>query len=142
MRGGFTLVEIVIVMALMTGIMLLGIPFGAETYRDYVLTSTTRDIVSVLRRAETLALANASSSYYGVTFRMDRVVLFKGMTYGSRETAHDEEHILVPSVTVIAPSEVVFSPLSGMPRIIATITVGNGFRSQSIDVNAHGVILW
>ncbi|MDP3975175.1 MAG: hypothetical protein Q8P88_02745, partial [Candidatus Jorgensenbacteria bacterium] len=127
---------------LMAGFALLGIPFGVDTYRDYVLISTTRDMVSVLRRAETFALANASSSSYGVSFRVDRAVLFRGATYASRETAFDEEHVLSPSVVVSAPGDVVFAPLSGMPGAATSITVGNGFRSQGIDVNVHGVISW
>lgn len=142
MRSGFTLVELVIVVALMAGFALLGIPFGVESYRDYVLISTTRDMVSLLRRAETFALANASSSSYGVSFRADRAVLFKGMTYASRETVFDEEHVLSPSVVVGATDDVVFAPLSGMPGATTSVTVSNGFRSQGIDVNIHGVISW
>lgn len=142
MKGGFTLVELVIVVALLAGLALLGVPFGVDTYRDYVLISTTRDMVSLLRRAETFALANASSSSYGVSFRTDRAVLFKGTTYASRDVAFDEEHILSPSVVVNATGNVIFAPLSGMPETSAAVTVGNGFRFQDIDVNAHGVISW
>jgi prepilin-type N-terminal cleavage/methylation domain-containing protein len=141
-RDGFTLVEMVIVVALMTSFALLGIPFGVEAYRDYVLTSTTRDIVSVLRRAEALAIANTSSSPYGVAFRVDRVMLFKGATYSSRNPAYDEEHSFVPAVVVAAPSEVVFAPLSGMPSAAVSLAVGNGLRSQSVDINIHGVVDW
>ena len=141
-RAGFTLVELTIVVALMATIAILGIPFGVETYRDYALISTTRDMVSVLRRASSLALANTDSSPYGASFRVDRAVLFKGGSYITREAAFDEEHFVSPSVTVSAPSDVVFAPLSGNAESVLTVTVTNGFRSQGIDINLHGVVAW
>jgi len=141
-RAGFSLVEIAIVVALMVGIATLGIPFGVETYRDYTLTSTTRDVVAVLRRATSRALANTDASSYGVSFRVNHVVLFKGTSYLTRDAAFDEEHPTSPSVTILATADAVFTPVSGIPLTPLTVTVTNGFRSQFVEVNSHGVVDW
>lgn len=142
MRKGFTLIELVIAMALMAAFVLFGVPFGVEAYQDYVLTSTTRDLVSVLRRAQTLAATNTGASAYGVAFSSDHVVLFKGSSYPARDPAFDEAHTLSPALRVVALPEIVFAPLSGAPAAASTVVVTSGLRVQTIEVNPHGVVVW
>ncbi len=140
--GGFTLVETVIVLGILGLVLVIGFPVGLDAYRNYLLSSETRNLVSILRRASELAFSNKNESNYGVYLDSSRFILFKGSSFVSRDTAFDEDYPREPSITVSGFTEIVFSQLTGKPNATATIQLSNSLTSQLIDINEEGVIFW
>lgn len=139
---GFTFIEIVIVLGILGVMLAIGLPISLEVYRNYLLTAEVRNLLSILRRAENLVFANVGGSNHGVALQSDKFVLFQGPAYTLRLPAYDEEYLRAPSVTVTGFSEIVFAPLSGKPNATATIVFTNGLRSETLDINAEGTIIW
>ncbi|MEK7464752.1 MAG: type II secretion system protein [Patescibacteria group bacterium] len=143
MRGGFTLIEITIVLALFIVAGYFTLPLGIESYRNYILGAEIRNILSVLRRAESLAMSNTYQSRFGVSFQSEQYVLFKGDNYAGRDQLFDEIYAMSPGVIVSSTPEVVFSTISGRPSVAtSTITLLNPLHSQTLNINSEGTILW
>lgn len=142
MRSGFSIIEIVIVIAIFGMLLAIGLPIGLDAYRNYLLTSESRNLLSILRRAETNAFANKNGSAHGVAVQSDRFVLFQGQSYASRDAPYDEEYPKSGTVTSSGTAEIIFSQISGKPSASAAITLSNELRSQTITVNEEGTINW
>lgn len=139
---GFTLVEIAVVLGILALILVMGLPFGIDTYRNYLLTSETRNLVSILRRAQEFAFSNKNESSYGLYAADGEFILFKGDSFAGRDAAFDEKYPREPSIAVSGFTEIVFSKLSGKPNVTSTINLSNGLTSQTVEINEEGVIFW
>lgn len=140
--AGFTLVEITVVFALFVLLAAVGLPFGIDSYRNYILSSETRTLVSLLRRSESLAIANRGGNRFGIAVEPMEFVLFKGTTFASRDPAADERYLRSPAITVAGLTELTFAPLSGRPNITPTVVLSNAVNIRTIGVNAEGALLW
>ena len=141
-QKGFTLLEIMIVIGLFALLVGISIPFGLDVYRSYVLISETRNMVSFLRRAETLSFTNTRNDSYGVMIMNDRFVVFRGASFATRDTAFDEEYLRSPLVTVSGIAHIVFAAVTGRPDIMGTTTFSNGVNEQTVFINEHGTLFW
>jgi len=139
---GFTLFEVLIVFAIFSLVSAVALPYGIKTYRHYLLTSETKNVVGAIRRAQTMAISNISEKKFGVSFQPTQVVVFRGNTYATRTASYDEIYPLATVVTITAPSEINFDRISGRPNAVATITLTNTYSSQVVDLNAEGAINW
>ncbi|HXF44332.1 MAG TPA: prepilin-type N-terminal cleavage/methylation domain-containing protein [Candidatus Paceibacterota bacterium] len=141
-RSGFTVIEIAIVIAIFGIIIAIGLPIGLDSYRNYLLTAERRNLLSILRRAESFSFANKNAAPHGVFMDEDGFVLFQGESYALRNPAYDEEYLKSGAVTSSGTVEIVFSPVSGRPNATATIVLSNGLRSHVININEEGSIDW
>ena len=141
-QKGFTLLEIIIVIVLFALLVGISIPFGLDVYLSYVLISETRNMVSFMRRAETLSFTNTRNDSYGVMIMNDRFVLFRGASFATRDTAFDEEYLRSPLVTVSGVAHIVFAAVTGRPDIMGTTTFSNGVNEQTVFINEHGTLFW
>jgi len=141
-QRGFSLIEISLTSALIALILVLALPFGINAFRNYLMIFETRNIVTILRHAQTFAITNTYEGRYGVAFLADQMVLFRGDTYNTRNQSFDEIYPRSTAVTVSAPSEIVFESLSGNPNAISSIIISNGQNNLEININGHGVIDW
>jgi len=140
--AGFTIIEVVIVFAIFGMLLAIGLPIGLDAYRNYLLTSEVRNLLSILRRAENQAFANNRASPHGLSIQTDRFVLFQGSSYALRNQDFDEEYLKSGTVTTSGTAEIVFAQISGKPNASATIILSNGLRSQTITINDEGTINW
>lgn len=141
-RGGFTFVEVLVVIALLIGITGLAIPFYQSFQVGSQLDNTTQELNQTLRRAQAKAMAAEDFSAFGVHFETGSFTIFKGVSYIPGDIMN--EVILYPSVITITPaigSDAVFSSVSGETVNAGTIiiTATNG-ASRTIIINDLGVI--
>ena len=140
---GFTILELVLVFAIVGILGAFGIPFGIDAYRSYLLTAQTKNTVAFLRRAQNLALTNKNQSSFGLSIQNDSYVLFQGASYASRNQAYDEVYSRESSVAITgSSSEIVFEQLSGKSNVSTTITFSNGLNVQTVGINYQGAIFW
>lgn len=141
MAKGFTLIEVLLsvaIIGLLTGVSL---PIYASFANRNDLEVTTENIVRSLRRAQSYSRAVNNDSQWGVAIQSGTIVVFKGATYATRDTAFDEATIIPNNVSTSGFSEVVFSKLYGAPSATATInlnTINNDTRT--VTLNAEGMV--
>lgn len=140
--AGFTLIEVLIVLGLFGVLFGISLPISLDSYRSYILTSETKNLLSVVRRARSLAIANDHGISHGVSLESDRFILFQGSSFAGRDSAFDENYPRSPSVTITGFDEIVFSQISGLPNVTTTITLKNDLNEQTISINEYGTIFW
>ena len=120
----------------------IGLPISLDSYRSYILTSETKNLLSVVRRAQSLAVANDHETSHGVSLENDNFVLFQGSSFAGRDPAFDENYPKSPSVIITGFDEIVFSQISGLPNATTTIILKNDLNEQTISINEYGTIFW
>ncbi|MFZ2192694.1 MAG: prepilin-type N-terminal cleavage/methylation domain-containing protein [Candidatus Moraniibacteriota bacterium] len=140
-RKGFTLIEIMLVIALMVLISSISVPVYQSFQVKNDLEASSNDLVQSLRRAQVLSQANEGDSTWGVKILSGGIVVFKGASYSARDVAYDEVFEIATSIVSSGISEVVFGKLSGLPQTSGDIilTTSNG-DVRTISINIKGII--
>ena len=140
---GFTLIEILVLIAIMGTLIGMGLFFTLDAYRGSLFRSEVSVVVNLLQKARNQAINNIGQSPHGVRFESDEYVLFHRDSYGSGDPT-DEEIIANPTISVTGLSEVVFDQLTGRvdPGMTGDITVQYGGRAAIININDEGRIDW
>lgn len=137
---GFTLVETLFVIGLITLLLVLILPFGLEFYENQQLSATTQNIIQILRRAQLKSISQELDSSYGVYLTNDNFILFKGVSYLLRDPQYDEVFDIPTSIESNGINEVVFSRLEGQPNITGNIVLTNNRDTMRININEVGRI--
>lgn len=148
--AGFSLVEMLIVLALFVGILGLSVPFLRTFQTFQLLNDASEQITQDLRRAQTLAVAGvgtdgAGNRNHGVHFDIsaDQWTLFTGPTYVIGDP-DNEAHTLSPAVDLASValagggSSVIFTERAGRTTTTGTIVLQSSGRQATITVNAAG----
>lgn len=145
LKKGFTILEILIVLAI-TGFLLAIVLPSFQTIREnQVLKSTVLDVVSVLEKTKSQTLSSLDFSEYGVQFETDKIIVFKGQVFTPEDP--NNENIFLPSgisISLISLTEGVFNiywdKLSGSPNRTGSITISSISSSKRVTISATGII--
>lgn len=140
MQRGFTLLEILLIIAMIIVLAALILPLGLDFYKSQQLQTYTQQILQTLRRAQFKAMAGEADSNFGVYFTNNDYTLFRGDSYAAREVQYDEVFDLPQIITVSGPSEVVFSKSEGKPSWWGNIILSSDSFTQTININEIGRI--
>lgn len=138
---GFTLIEILIVVAIGVFLVILTLPLGINFYRTQQLDSAAGETVQALRRAQLNAMSVKDDSAFGVYFgsgQTGQYVLFRGNSYSVR--TDEEVFDIVDDIVFGGISEVVFSRLDGIPDAVGNITLTLGADTKTVNINTAGRI--
>ena len=112
-KQGFSLVELLLVVAVMAAVSAVSIPM----YQSYRIRSDlflSRDVViQALYRARLLTQTGQQDDEWRYSITGNTV--YKGSNFVTRDTQYDEVFALPPSVTATGISEVSFSRVTGVP---------------------------
>lgn len=140
-KQGFTLIEIMLVIALMIIIGGISVPVYQSFQVKNDLDVTAYTTAQTLRRAQALSQAGEGDSAWGVHIESGKVTLFKGGSFALRDVSMDESFEISESITTAGVQEIVYSKLTGEPQSIGNITFGttNG-EMQILSINKKGMI--
>ena len=141
MANGITLIEVLIVLAIMSIVFSLGVPLTINHYESYLLISERDNLLGFLRRARTLALSNRNSLPHGVYIEGNEYAIFEGQSFSSRNSSLDEVFPKSQSINVTGSGEIIFSSLSATTAPV-TLTLSNNNQNLNIQINAEGGISW
>lgn len=142
-RPGLTLLELMLSIALISILTVISIPVyqGFQVKNDLDLTTT--QVAQTLRRAQVLSQAVDGGTNWGMAIADGNIVLFKGTSYATRDTAYDEVTDLPGSLTASGVTEVVFSTLYGFPNTTGTLTLTSTTNdSRTITLNEKGTVTY
>ena len=141
-KRGFTLIEILVVTAIFTVALGLGLFMSMDTYRAYNARSEAGTVISLLQKARSRAMANINQSPWGVCYISPDYILFKGSncTVGAaNESIQASANVSITGLSAAAP--VVFAELSGTTTGGVVVITQNG-RTSTTTVNYEGTIIW
>lgn len=147
---GFTLIETLIVLALVAVLAGFGVVFGVDAYERSTFRSHQDFVVSALQKARSRALANIGQCNHGVRLNEGEYTVFvEEDGFCDTEGIFDEEIIVQGDVSIDGPDEVVFLRLSGDVRIddeevtiVMTDPNSPNNKEVSVTVGQNGRISW
>ena len=142
LRRGFTLVEVIIVVGMMTVLALFTVVITAGSYTRNVLESERDSVVSFLWRARARAIHNINQTGHGLFITTSSYIVFQGNSYAARSSTLDEVFPKSGGITSSGLSEIVFQPPEGSSASTGTITLTNQAKSAMIIINGEGQIDW
>lgn len=137
---GFTMLELLLVIAAAILIATFTIPVGIRFFQTQSLDEAASGILETLRRAQNQAAFQKNDSAFGVKFLSGSYVLFQGGSYAGRTQSEDENFTLSGSITTSGIDEVVFAKLTGIPNTTGALTITSGDDTQTLNINAQGKI--
>lgn len=150
---GFTLIEIVVAIAILGLILSFGLLATMDSYRGYVFRSERSTLVSVLSRARNESLANIDQQAHGVCYdsTSHSYIIFRGGGY----IASTANVVIAgnPGVNISAPASFFCNPGSGFTftqlsgattAVSSTYDIGiiQNNRTSTTSINYEGTINW
>ncbi len=139
--NGFTLVEVLVVMAIIAGLFIAGSFVGLDVYRGDLIKAEQAIMVSALQKARSRAMNNIEASPHGVYIDTNFYVIFRGVASTTAPSINEK----IPrntGVVISGINNVVFSQLSGEPPTTGDIILGEGLRTKTITIRSSGLIDW
>ena len=135
-KKGFTLIELILVVALMVVLVTLAAPFYQSLQLKADLGQVREELANNLRRQEFYAADSRLDSAWGVKFNFDSYTLFKGDGFVGRDPALDEIISLPKNVSLSATlAEVVFIKASGNTATAGSLTLANLINNQNLTIS-------
>ena len=143
MEKGFTLIEVLLIIAIIIALALLTLPIGINFYKTQQLDTVTNGIIQALRRAQLKAMSQTNDNFgiYLGSGQTGQYSLFKGDSYEDR--TDEEVFDIINSISFSGVSEVVFSKLQGLPTLTGSgddIILTADSETRIININEIGRI--
>jgi Tfp pilus assembly protein FimT len=141
---GFTLIEILISIAIMMVMISIGITVFYSSKKAATLTASSDGVISTLEQARSNALSGKDGSDYGVRFSTSTYTFFTGDTYNSSDSSNiiyqTNAGTTITSSLGGSGNTVVFYRLTGLPSATGTVTVSQQSPSKShvITIGSQG----
>src|SRR3989344_5897316 len=123
---GFTIIEVMIAVGLITIIGSLALFVSMDFYRSYNLDVEVETIISLITRARGRAVNNIDATSHGIYIDEDL----------------DEVFPRAQAFEVDGLSEIVFDQLTGEASATGAITISGQGRTAIIEINHEGRIDW
>lgn len=143
-NSGFTLVEILVTVAVFGIVLSIGAFANVNLFTREISIQEQTTLVSVLQKARGRAMNNIHSTPHGVHIEngSDYYIIFRGDTYSSSSTTNEkvwrEKKVAISGLT-----DIVFNQLSGNTTNTGTITlVDTAGKTKIVTINANGLIDW
>ncbi len=144
-QAGFTLIEVLVVLSIVTLIIGATLMFDVNSYRGEAFRAERNNLVVALQTARADALNNINQMKHGVKINTDEYVIFEGSTFDdSLENTRKKIPLSYPvTLGVGSPDEIVFNQLSG-DSIDGEIVLIDPERNMTtnIIINHEGKIGW
>lgn len=149
MIKSFTLIELIIVMAIMLILVAIGAPIYGNLQVKSQLNENASQLVQNLRIIKVRSIAGLNNSAHGVYFEInpetnDQYILYQGSSYASRDSSYDLVITLDQVLTIttsLTGQEVNFSQGLGVPDNTGEIILSHDTSGNKvISINALGLI--
>lgn len=140
-QNGFTLVELLLSVALLAIILLLGSPISYNIYLRNDLDITASNIVQANRRAQALSQAYSGDSSWGVYIQSGSITIYKGTSYSARDTDFDEITEVSNALTPSGVQEILYSKFDGEPQTTGSIILtSSNNETRTITIAEKGMV--
>lgn len=114
-------------------------------YRIFMIRNdldiATMTVVQDLRRAQTLSQITDGDSEWGVHIGIGSILIYKGLSYATRDTAFDEDTSISSSIIISGLNDITFTKQTGMPQSTGTTTLTSyANETRNITINQKGMV--
>lgn len=135
-QHGFTLFEVLIVMALFAMCATLSVVVGLEVYRGYSFRGEQYTLVAILQKARNQAINNINQTPHGVHIGGNKYSIFEGNVYTS-----GIDFPISNGFTPSGATDVVFTQLTGATVLTnIVLTENSSGKTLTININNEGQI--
>lgn len=138
-KVGFTLIEMLLVMALMGIIVALTAPIYSTFQTKSDLDLAVESLKTAAYRAQTLSRNMTEDDTWGVHIQNEDIILFKGSSYSLSDPNFDEITKMSTRVVTSGTTDIVFNKLTGTPQNIANIELSIDNETKTLTINEKGV---
>lgn len=139
MSAGFSLLEILLAIGILSVIFAIGLPTSVDFYSSYQFDSEVNTFVSILEQARNSAMTNRNESSHGVYAAPNQFIIFQGSSYAARDISQDRIFPRDGNINISGPTELAFTSLSGQTAS-TTYAFNRGQRSVNVYVNSEGMV--
>ena len=139
-RKGFTLIELMLAIALMAIVVGFAAPLLLSYQRSSILATDIYKAQESIRRAQTLASNSQEDSNWGAYVTNNDITVYKGNNYGARDVNFDETVSLSNITLVSGTIEFNFDVFSGETLDTGTLTFSVDNKTKGINVNEKGLV--
>lgn len=139
-RTGFTVVEILVVLGIISLLVALIISAYPRLRSTESLRGATEQFADALRRAQVKSQGVVNDSQWGVYVTTTGATVFRGTSYASRTASFDETFPFPVSVTVTGTTEYVYTKFEGAVQTTGTTTLTYMGSSKIIGINERGTL--
>ena len=140
---GFTIIELLVVVALVTIIGLTSVPFLSRFFLQNAVTNTYDQLAGELRKAQTYAMEGKQNGPWGVYLNTSsnpyKIILYQGTDKGHIVKTFDT-FIVNANVAITGFTDVNFAQVTGTTSAAVTITIKGNNTIKTITVSTQGVV--
>ncbi|MEK7576416.1 MAG: hypothetical protein AAB482_01845 [Patescibacteria group bacterium] len=142
MKGGFTIVELLIVLGIGVLLAIAATPMYSNLVPASGSTQVASEIVQTLRIARTRSVARLADSSYGVKFLSTQYILYKGSSYvtGTVERTIDLGSAFSITSTPSSNIDINFSKGTGTANAGIVILSRASADTKKISINQFGAV--
>lgn len=143
---GFTLMEVLVVLGLLSIFATMGLAFSFDSYRGYVFRGEYTTAVNLLARARNRAINNFNESNHGVAITPTEYRLYATAIYNPNDDTTYESYprgraVSIPNIDIIF-EELTGNSICGSTPCEHSLTFGYNAQTKTITVNEAGGIMW
>ncbi|MEI6532820.1 MAG: prepilin-type N-terminal cleavage/methylation domain-containing protein [Candidatus Roizmanbacteria bacterium] len=137
---GFTLLETIITISIVSVISVLVIPFFSRFLIQNALMTSYDTTIVMIRKAYTYSYYGRNGSNWGIYNNGNTLIMYSGNSYLLRTVQYDETVTLQPKITISGLTEVNFTERTGAVGTAITFTVNSPYQSKTIIINKLGQV--
>jgi len=138
--NGYTLIELMLVIAIIAVITTVGLPIYAALQNSNGLDVTVNTLVQDLYQAQIFSRYEIDNSAWGVAIVGQTITFYAGSSYVSRNTAYDNVFTMPVTIRTSGLSEVDFSKLNGLPATNGTFSLATSGITRTVIINSVGMV--
>jgi prepilin-type N-terminal cleavage/methylation domain-containing protein len=139
-KKGFSLIELLVVLAIFSILLVISNSVYVSFRSSSNLKIATTSVVQAIRHAQINSQSVKEDSKWGVEILSNKIVVFKGENYATREVSADQNLDLPKGIIPTGVSEIVFEKLFGSTNTIGTIVLTNSAGVKNISINEKGTV--
>ena len=141
-KNGFTLLEVMLVIALVLVVGFLVAAFSTNFIAESAVRQAPEQFRSIFNKAQAYACSGRNHNSWGVHYEGATLTLFEGDSYAGRDRAFDESIPISDYVDVVGFDEVIFRRPDGHPnQVFSDIRfLSGGAQPWAISLNSEGVV--
>lgn len=135
MDDGITLVELLLVIAIILLLGAISSPFLTRFIVQNQYLTTSDKVISTIRKSQAYAMNNKGSSVWGVCISGTAIRLYQG---SCNAPSFSEDFDIPAAVSISGLSDTTFSPGRGEPNQTLTITISASVGTTTLSLNRGG----